>query len=156
MSKNSNIKILMISLIISVVILSGCTTKDMDQSVSGDILTYSDILKTYPKDVKNWQGSVGTIREGQISVTKKGMDDIDYRNEYMCTTDAYVEDTNSDCCWLISAGNIQIFDFKLMVKCYGTKIRINNTVEIDNKTYYAGDKLTVDKDIRWIKVSSWD
>jgi hypothetical protein len=41
-------------------------------------------------------------------------------------------------------------------KCYGAKITIRESVTIDGQIYEPGTKLTVDKELDWIEVSSWD
>ena len=41
-------------------------------------------------------------------------------------------------------------------QCYGTKVVVNKGVILDGKTYTSKTKMTVDKDLKWIVVSSWD
>jgi hypothetical protein len=41
-------------------------------------------------------------------------------------------------------------------KSYGTKITVVQTVTIDGVVYEPGTLLTVDENVEWIAVSSWD
>jgi hypothetical protein len=41
-------------------------------------------------------------------------------------------------------------------KGYGTKITVVGPVTIDGVIYEPGTPLTVDKDLEWIEVLSWD
>jgi hypothetical protein len=42
-------------------------------------------------------------------------------------------------------------------QCYGTKLTVGDQpVTLEGKTYQPGTKLTVDKDLHWIEVSSCD
>jgi hypothetical protein len=41
-------------------------------------------------------------------------------------------------------------------KCHGVKITIKEDVTIDGRSYEPGAKLTIDKDLNWVEVSSWD
>lgn len=108
--------------------------------------TYSDILKTYPtgsdmcdtninldgKDEHGvWKLSSGFIRFGNMSGSK----------------------------FVIPEGLTFILEnAKDDLKCYGAKITINSSdqIEIDGVTYKPGAKLTVNKDLQWVEVSSWD
>lgn len=90
--------------------------------------SYSDIIKTYPAEVE------------------------------LCTTEALLEGIGGDGSWLLN-GDIQIKDNQMQVKCFGTKITVNvegGDVIIDGVVYSKGALLTVDKDLHWIEVSSWD
>ena len=80
-------------------------------------------------------------------------------NANLCTTECTViAETQGE--WLLEVGEgqrgIEIINNKPQVQCYGTKVKLNVSVIIDGKTYQAGAKLTVDKDMNWIEVSSWD
>ncbi len=72
-----------------------------------------------------------------------------------CKTVATLDAVMPNGTWLLN-GTTEFRNNKMMVKCYGTKITIGIHIEIDGKTYEPGTKLTVDKDINWVQVSSWD
>ena len=89
----------------------------------------------------------------------------------MSCTDAEVSEVTSDGSWVFGAGTVCPGLSRLMVaeggtltvspdwgnwKGYGTKITVVGTVTIDGVTYEPGTLLTVDKDLEWIEVSSWD
>ena len=42
------------------------------------------------------------------------------------------------------------------IQCYGAKITLDIPLTVDGKRFETGAKLTVDKDLHWIQVSSWD
>jgi hypothetical protein len=91
--------------------------------------TYSEVLKTYPKDAD------------------------------LCDTGADVTEVDADKNRPLS-GTISIQltanSLEFVVRCYGTKITLKVSDTIDGKTYPPRTKLTVDKDLNWIEVSSWD
>lgn len=90
--------------------------------------TYSEIIKTYPAGVE------------------------------LCTTEASLEGIGGNGSWLLN-GDIQIKDNQMQVQCYGTKITVNLEgvdLILDNVIYSKGALLTVDKDLNWIEVSSWE
>lgn len=90
--------------------------------------TYSEIIKTYPAGVE------------------------------LCTTEASLEGIGGNGSWLLN-GDIQIKDNQMQVQCYGTKITVNvegGDLVLDNVMYSKGALLTVDKDLNWIEVSSWE
>lgn len=149
MNKNGNIKILIISLIIGIMMLSGCIgpkETTTQQVIRPNILTYSDVLKTYPTgsemcdtninldgkdEYDNWKLSSGVIRIGNISGSR------------------IVIPENITFTWEYSKDSL---------KCYGAKITINSSdrFEIDGVAHKPGAKLTVNKDLQWVEVSSWD
>lgn len=90
--------------------------------------TYSEVIKTYPAGVE------------------------------LCTTEASLEGIGGNGSWLLN-GDIQIKDNQMQVQCYGTKITVNvegGDLIINNVMYSKGALLTVDKDLNWIEVSSWE
>jgi len=88
--------------------------------------TYSEVLRTYPKGAE------------------------------LCKTVASVEGVGEgDENWLLK-GDVEFRDSRMLVKCYGTQITLNVPVKIGDKTYEPGTKLTVDKDLNWIEVLSWE
>lgn len=86
--------------------------------------TYSQVLKTYPRDVS------------------------------LCRTDAFVEAEYGED-WLIS-GTVEIANGQEQIQWYGTKITLKIPITLEGRNYPPGTKLTVDKDLHWIEVSSWD
>ena len=104
---------------------------------------YSQVLKTYPQ------------------------------NAQLCCTNAEVLKVTADGKWTLAEGG-KICPGKSVIavgsgglttgeiffggkwKSYGAKITIKEAVVIDGKSYQPGTKLTVDKDVNWIEVSSWD
>lgn len=104
---------------------------------------YSEIVKTYPADA-----------------------------ELSCT-DAEVSDVTADGQWTFVSGLVCPGKSQLTVeaggtfttgeeffgqtwKSYGARLTLKEAVTIDGKTYQPGAKLTVDKDLNWVEVSSWD
>lgn len=76
----------------------------------------------------------------------------------LCKTEASLDGIAGNGAWFLN-GDIQIKDNQMQVKCYGTKITVNvdgGDVVIDGVMYAKGALLTVDKDLNWIEVSSWD
>lgn len=117
----------------------------------------ADVIKESNESNNEWSGMVAIPNSGlpkYSGVLKTYPDSAE-----LCTTDAYLNEVSEDGTWLLEAGHggIQIVDFNLIVECYGTKITINTSsdVEIDGTTYKPGAKLTVNKDLQWIEVSSW-
>ncbi len=93
-----------------------------------DLPSYSEIVDTYPAGVE------------------------------LCKTEAALEGISANGTWFLN-GDIQIKDNQMQVKCYGTKITVNvegGDVIIDGVIYAKGALLTVDKDLNWIEVSSWE
>ena len=87
--------------------------------------TYSEILKTYPKDAELCATDadlVGVEPDGRVRLT----------GELSFTAARGIE-----------------------YKCYGTKITVMVKATLDGTTYDLGTKLTVDKNLDWIEVSSW-
>ena len=41
-------------------------------------------------------------------------------------------------------------------QCYGAKITVKEDVTLGDVAYESGTKLTVDKDLQWVEVSSWN
>lgn len=109
--------------------------QDMNVSAHFVILipSYSDILKTYPADAE------------------------------ICTYKTNVTGVDEDGSWkiVIPAGTKLkivngewVLDFSL--DCYGVQVTLDVPVTIGGKTYPPGTKLTRDKDLNWVEVSSWD
>ena len=103
--------------------------------------TYSEILGTYPEGV-----------------------------ELSCT-DAQVSEVTSDGGWVFTGGLVCPGGARLTVaeggtftvpgawdnwRGYGAKITVAGPITIDGVTYEPGTLLTVDKDLEWIEVLSWD
>jgi hypothetical protein len=73
----------------------------------------------------------------------------------MCNTEVTVVGLSAEGNWLVT-GRIQIWDGQFVIKCYGTKVTLDVADTVDGIRYPAGTKLTVDKNLDWIEVSSWD
>lgn len=148
MNENGDIKILIILLIVSMVILSGCTEpkETTTQVIRSDTPTYSDILKTHPTgseicdtnvnldgkdEYGNWKLSSGFVRIGNMSGSSMVIP------EGITVRGLFSEDS---------------------LKCYGAKFTINssNPVDIDGNVYKPGAKLTINTDRQLVEVSSWD
>jgi hypothetical protein len=53
------------------------------------------------------------------------------------------------------SGRVEIFS-RPQIQCYGTKITLKVAVTLEGRNYPPGTKLTVDKDLHWVEVLSWD
>jgi hypothetical protein len=86
------------------------------------------------------------VESGTISIVARGQ------------SGGYIHETSSDGAarisplWDESGAAIGRFGFQ----CYGTKITVRERVTLEGKIYEPGTKLTVDEDLQWIEVSSWD
>ena len=93
------------------------------------IPTYSQVIQTYPPDVK------------------------------LCKTECSIKGSTDEQ-WLLEVeegqAGIEISNSQLQVQCYGTKVTLKIPLVIDGIDYPSDTKLTVDKDMEWIEVSSWD
>lgn len=72
----------------------------------------------------------------------------------LCGTDADV--TGGDDNGLTLSGAITMRNSQFVYQCYGAKLTTKVEITLEGKTYKPGTKLTVDKDLKWIEVSSWD
>jgi hypothetical protein len=95
-------------------------------SVCNGLPTYSEVLATYPPDVEL------TISKFDIVAVIDGA-------------------------WLTD-GTIEARGGEDLVQWYGVQITIatSTPITIDGVTYQSGDKLTVDKDLNYVLVCSWD
>ena len=75
-------------------------------------------------------------------------------NTNLCRTDADI--TGGDDNGLDLRGTISMRNNQFVYQCYGTKLTVTVTVTLEGKTYKPGTKLTVDKNLKWVEVSSWD
>lgn len=73
----------------------------------------------------------------------------------LCSSEVTVKSVSPDGTWNLD-GNADFVNGRTAIKCYGTKITLAVPLTIKGKTYPSGTKLTVDKDLNWIAVSSWD
>jgi hypothetical protein len=93
--------------------------------------TYSSVLATYP---------AGT----QLCATKADLSAVDASGGLSLT----------------SVSALSMVNGTMTAKCYGTKLTVvtvgNQPVTLEGKTYEPWAKLTVDKDLHWIEVSSWN
>ena len=105
--------------------------------------TYSEILKTYPVGVEM------TCTDAEVSeLTVDG--DWTFTGGLICPGKSQ---------FTVQAGGKFTVSEQMMNaswKSYGVKLTIKQAVTIDGVTYEPGTKLTVDKDLKWVVVSSWD
>lgn len=88
--------------------------------------SYSDVIATYPKGVR------------------------------LCTTEASIEDAREGNLLVkATGGGVEIRDSEILLKYYGTRTTVTSPVTLDGKHYKPGTKLTVNKDLEWVQVSSW-
>jgi hypothetical protein len=113
---------------------STMTPTELPTSTPMPLLTYSDILKTYPQGTKLCSN---LITCGPIYI----VDQQQNGDIVFC---------GSTCITKISASDTIIRQYGVKVEIWGT------TVVLEGKTYIDGTKLTVDKEKNWIEVSSWD
>jgi hypothetical protein len=73
----------------------------------------------------------------------------------LCKTEASVTSISGDL-WRYEGTIVEVINGKMAFHCYGTKITLEVPASINGITYQAGTKFTVDKDMNWIEVSSWD
>lgn len=105
---------------------------------------YSDVAKTYPANaalcshVDFFQG---------IMVT-------DFTCEDVVFITGQEPDGSPHFC--IGSCSATISGSQNIIKVYGVRVEIGAEVVLDGKTYPFGTKLTVDKDLNWIEVSSWE
>jgi len=87
-------------------------------------LTYSQVLKTYPADAK------------------------------LCNTTGDIMGGNDQGITVGGGGSISIGKGQIEYQCSGTKLTVKMKVTLEGKTYKPGTKMTVDKNLKWIEVSS--
>ena len=51
---------------------------------------------------------------------------------------------------------LTIVNSQVVVQCFGTRITLDVPITVDGKVFPAGTRLTVDKNLNWIAVSSWE
>lgn len=73
----------------------------------------------------------------------------------LCITKANLDAIDTSGNWRMS-GSIEIINDKPQIKCYGTKITVNISAKIEGRIYEPETKLTVDENLDWFIVSSWD
>jgi hypothetical protein len=72
-----------------------------------------------------------------------------------CGTDAEISESSDGS--LSLSGSVAYSDARGMeYQCYGTKLTATTKITLEGITYEPGTKLTVDKDLNWIQVSSWE
>lgn len=160
--------------ILLIVVFSGTpqvvATQETASQTFGAAPTYSEVVKTYPKD-------------SAICATNAELLNVDANTALISGT---IEATGGEFSLKVESGSMQIvgvgksggFIYKsssngsfrvgriadkkgnpvgsFCFQCYGTKIIVNKRVTLDGKTYEPGTKMTVDKDLQWIVISSWD
>jgi WD40 repeat protein len=73
----------------------------------------------------------------------------------LCQAEVQIDSALLDDQWLVS-GSLVFVDNQFSLNCYGVKLTVNTALELDGQPYEAGDLLTVDQNLDWIQVSSWD
>lgn len=102
------------------------TTAAEVTTITSALPTYSEVVSTYPPDAALIQTEADIL----------GGDDSG-----------------------LQLGNIvdlAMVDGQFVYQSYGTKLTVRATITLEGKTYQPGAKLTVDKNLHWIEVSSWD
>jgi len=92
--------------------------------------TYTEVLKTFPRDHK------------------------------ICRTVVYLQDVASSNILVLSVDPKGSDPFQRggkdpTIRCVGTQVMVTKDVTLDGKRYKRGARLTVDKDKKWVEVSSW-
>jgi hypothetical protein len=95
-------------------------------AITSSLPTYSEVVKTYPP----------------------GTD--------LCQVEVYIVDVKPEGYVFGGGSSWTEHGGKNLLKCYGSKVTLEVPVSLDGKTYKAGTKLTMDKNLNWIEVSSWD
>jgi hypothetical protein len=90
-------------------------------------LTYSGVVATYPIGT-DLCGTQGDLAEAPGGYTVSG-----------------------------DGATVSMVDGAMTIQCYGTKLTVGDApMTLDGKTYVPGTKLTVDENLDWIEVSSWE
>ena len=132
--------------------------------------SYSEVLATYPGGAKLCAteadlldvGADGALLRGTIELVG-GRSSVGVESGTMSIvgigqSGGYIYETSPDGAVRIgplfdeSGAAIGRFGFQ----CYGTKITVMERVTLDDRTYERGTKLTVDENLEWVEVSSWD
>jgi hypothetical protein len=115
-------KLLIVTILILMLLLPACNGGGTS-SITSSMLTYSQVLQTYPEGVQ------------------------------LCQTVASAKEENGQ---LVVEGDIDVLQSKQRIRWYGAKITATTPVTVDGITFPEGALLTVDKDLNWVQVSSWD
>ena len=102
------------------------TTEAEVTTTTSALPTYSEVVSTYPADA--------TLIQTEADIV--GGDDNGLE--------------------LGNVVDLAMVDGQFVYKSYGTKLTVTATITLEGKTYQPGAKLTVDKNLHWIEVSSWD
>ena len=112
-------------IILANTVILGCQeSKPAPGTPTPFVPTYSQVIKTYPKDIK------------------------------ICTTELNVS-VNPDGT-LNCQGTLEERNGERLFQYYGAKLTFKTDVTLDGKKYPVGTKLTVDKNLNWLEVKSWD
>jgi len=115
---------------LAMVLLSGTCMALVAACGGGGVPTYSDILATYHSGVE------------------------------LCRTEAVIVEVNEDqILFDIPPGafGMEILNFEPQYRCYGAKLIVGERpVTLGGETYEPGTKLTLDKNLEFVAVSSWD
>lgn len=70
-------------------------------------------------------------------------------------TEADILSGDDDGLQLGNVVDLAMVNGQFVYKSFGTKLTVRATITLEGKTYQPGAKLTVDKNLHWIEVSSW-
>ncbi len=124
----------LVSILVVALLVTGCSSSPP---------TYPEVIKTYPKDVQPCKTDV--------SVERVGVRGIGGSQLYTVPNTWPVDEDG----WTV-IGTVEFREGKHLIKWYGAKVTLNVSAVLEGKNYKPGTKLTVDKDLKWIEVSSWD
>ena len=105
---------------------------------------YSDVAKTYPASA-TLCSHVAFFRQLLAS---------DFTCEDVVKITGQEQDGSPDLC--VGNCTATLSTSENVIKVYGVRVEIFADVVLDGKAYSSGTKLTVDKDLNWIQVSSWE
>jgi hypothetical protein len=131
---------------------------------------YSDVLATYPGEAKLCVTEADLLDVDDDGALLRGTIELGGERSSVFVesgslkavgsgqTGGYIYETSPDGAVRISplldASGTTMGRFGF--QCYGTKIIVMERVTLDDKTYEPGVKLTVDENLEWVEVSSWD
>jgi hypothetical protein len=73
----------------------------------------------------------------------------------LCGTDGSIGSRDGEL-YMGIGSYMDIRNGKSLIRWYGAKLTAETEIKLEGKTYQPGAMLTVDKDLNWVEVSSWD
>jgi hypothetical protein len=107
----------------------------------------TQLLLVYQSHLRYWN-PVGNLTYSQVAATYP-------EGVTRCSTVVQLIGVSADGKWTTS-GIVQYRNHVPQLRCYGTRVELKIPVIFGGVQCAAGTKLTVDKDLNWIPVSSWD